>query len=84
MLIVTDDGKGFAESSGGHRRRGGFGLFSVRERVMLFGGEVSIAATDAGSRVSVRMPLPPQVEPVMGSAEQTPGSPRASPDEVAR
>lgn len=84
VLSVADDGKGFAESPGGRRRRGGSGLFSVRERVMLFGGEVSIAATDAGSRVSVRLPLPPQVEPVNDSSEQTPGSPRASSDEVAR
>lgn len=84
VLNVADDGKGFAESAGGRRRRGGSGLFNIRERVTLFGGEVSIAAIDAGSRVSVRMPLPPQVEPVKGSADQTSESPRTRSEEVAR
>jgi len=83
VLSVADDGKGFGEASGARRRREGFGLFSVRERVTLFGGEVSIAATDAGSRVSVRMPLPQQVETAAGPAAHTPISLRASRDEAA-
>ncbi len=45
---------------------------------------IRVRATDAGSRASVRLPLPPQVEPVKGSSEQTAESPRTSSDEVAR
>jgi signal transduction histidine kinase len=56
LLTVADDGKGFDESQA-PRRRGGFGLFSIRERVVLFGGELSVASTEAGSRVSVRLPV---------------------------
>jgi ABC-type amino acid transport substrate-binding protein len=84
VLSVADDGKGFGEPSGARRRREGFGLFSVRERVTLFGGDVSIATTDAGSRVSVRMPVPQGVETDTGPAAQAPDSLRASRDEAAR
>ncbi|HRD88563.1 MAG TPA: transporter substrate-binding domain-containing protein [Accumulibacter sp.] len=83
-LSVADDGTGFAESPGNGRRRAGFGLFSVRERVMLVGGEVSIATTDAGSRVSVRMPFPQRVDTAPEPPARSPGSPWASRDEAAR
>lgn len=56
-LTVTDDGKGF-DASRSSLRRGGFGLFSTRERVALAGGELSIESGDHGSRVSIRLPLP--------------------------
>jgi signal transduction histidine kinase len=84
VLSVADDGKGFGEPSGTRRRREGFGLFSVRERVTLFGGEVSIATTNAGSRVSVRMPLPQQAETAAGPGAQAPGLLQASRNEAAR
>ncbi len=84
QMSVADDGKGFAESPVEGRRRAGFGLFSVRERAKLFGGEVSIATTDAGSRVSVRMPLPWRGDTAPDPAVQSPGSLRASRDELAR
>lgn len=58
-LRVTDDGSGFMGAPDGGRRPGGFGLFSVRERIALFGGSVHIATTDAGSTVSIRVPLRP-------------------------
>jgi signal transduction histidine kinase len=84
VLSVGDDGKGIADSSGARRHRGGFGLFSIRERATLLGGSVSIASTGAGSRVSVRIPLPQRAEAATGSARQSPGSLAASRDEVAR
>jgi signal transduction histidine kinase len=84
VLSVADDGRGFGEPSEGRRRREGFGLFSVRERVTLFGGEVAIATTDAGSRVSVRMPLPQQAETAAGPGAQAPGLLQASRNEAAR
>jgi signal transduction histidine kinase len=61
VLTVTDDGNGF-DPSPSSRRQGGFGLFSIRERVVLFGGELSVASTDAGSRICVRLPINPANE----------------------
>ena len=83
-LSVADDGEGFSESPRDGRRRAGFGLFSLRERVMLFGGELSIATTNAGSRVSVRVPFPQRADTAPDPAGQSSGSLRASRDEVAR
>ena len=57
VITVTDDGKGFADASRGHAHRGGFGLFSIRERLALFDGDLSIASSAAGTRASIRMPL---------------------------
>jgi signal transduction histidine kinase len=84
VLSVADDGTGFAESPGDGRRRGGFGLFSVRERVALFGGEVSIETTEGGSTVSVRVPLPPPAESATGPAAPSTASPPANRDAVVR
>jgi signal transduction histidine kinase len=72
LLTVTDDGKGF-DASQAPRRRGGFGLFSIRERVALFGGELSIASTEAGSRVSVRLPLESMSKNRPGPGERSVG-----------
>jgi signal transduction histidine kinase len=71
LLTVTDDGKGF-DASGVPQRRGGFGLFSIGERVVLFGGGLSVASTDAGSRVSVRLPLGGMSKIAAGSKEGSP------------
>jgi signal transduction histidine kinase len=63
-------------------------LFSIRERMMLFGGEVSIATTEAGTQVSVRVPLPQRAEATSdaatGDAARFSGSLPASRDEAAR
>jgi signal transduction histidine kinase len=75
LLTVTDDGKGF-DASRAPRRRGGFGLFSIRERVALFGGELSVASTEAGSKVSVRLPLHRGSETSTKTEEWSPGRPR--------
>jgi signal transduction histidine kinase len=70
VLTVTDDGKGF-DASGTPRRGGGFGLFSLRERIALRGGEVSIESSEHGSRVSVRLPLQGSRTSAAGSSEQS-------------
>jgi two-component system, NarL family, sensor histidine kinase UhpB len=58
-IFVEDDGAGFdpaAAASAG--RSGGFGLFSVRERLNLFGGSMEIdSAPGRGTRVTLRVPF---------------------------
>ena len=57
-LIVTDNGKGFptGEIPVDQQSCGGYGLFSVRERITLLGGSVSIDSTARGTCVSMRVP----------------------------
>jgi signal transduction histidine kinase len=57
VLTVTDDGRGLASAPRELGRAGGFGLFSIRERLALFDGELSIGSDAAGTRARVRMPL---------------------------
>jgi signal transduction histidine kinase len=57
LLIVTDDGKGFADTARKRRRGGGFGLFSIRERLALVGGDLSIRSDATGTRACVRVAL---------------------------
>jgi PAS domain S-box-containing protein len=62
-ISVTDEGSGFEPESitrPGSGREGGFGLFSVRERLLLQGGEMVVAsAPGEGTRAVVYAPLPP-------------------------
>jgi PAS domain S-box-containing protein len=54
VLEVVDNGKGMPEQI----RVGAFGLVSMRERAMAFGGEFSITSdTGQGTRIRVRFPL---------------------------
>ncbi|HAS50967.1 MAG TPA: hypothetical protein DCS21_04225 [Gammaproteobacteria bacterium] len=59
LLMVSDNGQGFpsAPMVGSPGTGGGYGLFSVRERLALLGGSLSIESDVAGTRVSVRTPL---------------------------
>jgi signal transduction histidine kinase len=55
-LCVSDDGSGFDTSS--VAGKGGLGLVSMRERLRLVGGEISLeSGTSGGTRVEVRTPL---------------------------
>lgn len=56
QLEVADDGGGFdlAEAEG---RRPGMGLFAMRERVALVGGDLQIATHSDGTRVIASVPL---------------------------
>lgn len=54
-MAVRDNGAGFAP--GGPRRRGSFGLASMRERARALGGDVTIqSAPGAGTLVEVKLP----------------------------
>ncbi len=56
--VVTDDGQGFDTGMiGTVQSEGGFGLFSIRERVKSYGGSIHIkSGPGRGSEVSVNLP----------------------------
>jgi PAS domain S-box-containing protein len=59
-ILVRDDGVGFDPSEAGTSvsRAGGFGLFSVRERLEYLGGSIRIdSAPGAGTCIEIRTPL---------------------------
>jgi signal transduction histidine kinase len=59
ILTVRDDGTGFAPTATRRaRRRGGFGLFSISERLALFGGDLDISTDTGGTCARIRIPLP--------------------------
>jgi signal transduction histidine kinase len=71
VVIVDDDGIGFAERTGDHARGsprppgskqarpgGGFGLFNIRERITQIGGRIDISPRPGGgTRVALSIPL---------------------------
>jgi two-component system sensor histidine kinase UhpB len=59
VLTVTDNGRGFdPAATTGPTRQGGLGLYGMRERVELLGGQFEIdAAPDRGTRVVAQIPL---------------------------
>jgi len=59
VITVTDDGQGFDARSitNTHGRGGGFGLFSIRERLRYLGGRLDItSASGDGATVTLRIP----------------------------
>jgi two-component system CheB/CheR fusion protein len=59
VIRVSDDGAGFnvEEARLRHEAIGGFGLFSIRERLGLFGGQVEVvSAPGRGTRVVIQAP----------------------------
>ncbi len=70
-LAVEDEGRGFDPSQLDHcRSRETYGLFSIRERLLLFGGTLAIESRPGeGTRLRVRVPLrtpahPPPATPL--------------------
>jgi signal transduction histidine kinase len=60
-VCVEDDGAGFdvGEVETRRSRSGGFGLFSMRERLGVLGGRAEvISARGNGTRIRLEMPLP--------------------------
>ena len=58
LLTLTDNGRGMPPA-GKERRRPGFGLLGMRERIVTLGGELSVQpAEHGGTRVSLSIPLP--------------------------
>jgi len=61
-LAVEDDGRGFERGAGaGSGDRLHWGLVGIGERAALLGGRASVdSAPGAGTRIDVRVPLPPE------------------------
>jgi signal transduction histidine kinase len=59
VLAVSDDGKGFpsAGEQPASCNEGGYGLFSLRERLKLLGGALHVESAGTGSRVAARVPV---------------------------
>ena len=59
LLVVADDGVGFAPTAAGGAEAGHFGIQGMRERVRKIGGEFTIGNdAGAGTRVTVRVLMP--------------------------
>jgi signal transduction histidine kinase len=57
-ILVNDDGCGFDESANdnGRKRSGGFGLFSIKERLSHIGGSCMIRSGSGGTEVRLAVP----------------------------
>ncbi|HKK92989.1 MAG TPA: PAS domain S-box protein, partial [Longimicrobiales bacterium] len=57
IITVSDEGTGFDPATLKPKTEGGFGLFSVRERLRLYGGTLEIeSAPGAGTRMTATIP----------------------------
>ncbi len=54
-LTISDTGRGF--DAGSSEAKAGLGLISMRERLRLVGGEISIHSTTCGTRIDVSVPI---------------------------
>jgi signal transduction histidine kinase len=73
-VVVSDDGKGFAPDVPRLRSdaQSGYGLYSVRERLGLWGGRLAIDSSGAGTRATVEVPLGPAGDEACNGAERDP------------
>ncbi|BDG07389.1 histidine kinase [Anaeromyxobacter paludicola] len=64
-IEIEDDGRGFdlASAGGASGGRPHFGLMGIRERVEILGGKLQVdSAPGQGTRLSIEVPVPPEVE----------------------
>jgi PAS domain S-box-containing protein len=69
LLAVADDGAGFVPSQGRglDTRKGGFGLFNIRERLAFIGGRMEIESKPgAGTKITLIAPISETVDPNPG------------------
>lgn len=58
LIAIHDDGVGFDVAAATDKQENGFGLFSVRERLKLFGGQMDIqSAPGQGTHITIRVPV---------------------------
>jgi signal transduction histidine kinase len=73
VIQISDEGHGFnvAEAETRAEREGRFGLFSVRERVGLFGGRMEIdSVPGAGTRILIYIPIYEALREVLGAESE--------------
>ena len=77
-IVVSDEGSGIAADRVGPREdaQGGYGLYSVRERLALWGGSLAIDSDGSGTRATIRVPL-------KTSVAQADGAPQAGQQEAS-
>jgi PAS domain S-box-containing protein len=64
IIRVNDDGRGFDPTLAYNQTKNSFGLFSIRERLGLFGGRLEIVSNrDEGTRITIYVPQPPKPDP---------------------
>jgi signal transduction histidine kinase len=72
QIVVADQGVGFQPTeypagTSSNPSGGGFGLFSIRERLTLLGGSVDIESKPgSGTRITLTAPCPPVRQYVCG------------------
>ena len=70
VLNVNDDGRGF-DVADAEQRRPGMGLFTMRERVALAGGQFDVISTPgAGTRIRAAVPMGDDIETTTGGASK--------------
>lgn len=92
IIEVSDNGAGFDEKSVRAREgvTGGFGLFSVRERLEMLAGSMEIVSSEErGSRIILRVPSLPAIAPLPGTdrerlPDNSPGEEASAPQEPPR
>jgi signal transduction histidine kinase len=58
QIVVRDEGRGFDTTAVNSKQAVGFGLYSVRERLNLFGGRLTIASTPGqGTEITIHAPI---------------------------
>lgn len=79
VVCIRDEGRGFDVEASAARvgRGGGLGLFSVRERLALFGGSLEVmSAPGQGTRITVKVPVQLAAPPAPASVPPArPGNP---------
>jgi signal transduction histidine kinase len=71
-LVVSDNGKGFeADALRAATGGGGYGLYNMRERLGLWGSDLSIESDGSGTRVTLRAPLGSQAVSVSSDVRRS-------------
>ena len=74
IVTVSDEGRGFDVGATAADHASGFGLFSIRERLALFGGQLAIiSAPGAGTQVTISIALGAPTEAAGLTERNTPG-----------